>query len=248
MSALTPPQSTACSPKRSVSVSSVKVVSSTPARVQPMPRAYESANALALPLASCSIASSPGVPPPSVNTSRTRCPGAFGLLDRQQSGGTAALREHFADAMPGSFRRHHGYVNGRGGIDGAEANVETVSKHQRLARLKIWRNGFVIKFLLLGIGHEDHDDIGPCGGIRGRLDGETVFFRFGPRGARFRQTHADVAAAVAQIQRVRVALRTVTEYGDLFRLNKREVCVLIVIELCHVVPFMCRARPECQEI
>jgi hypothetical protein len=35
--ALTPPQSTACSPKRSVSVSSLKVVSSTPARVQPMP-------------------------------------------------------------------------------------------------------------------------------------------------------------------------------------------------------------------
>ena len=37
--AAVPPQRTACSPKRSVSVSSVKVVSSTPARVQPMPLA-----------------------------------------------------------------------------------------------------------------------------------------------------------------------------------------------------------------
>jgi hypothetical protein len=37
MSALVPLQSTACSPKRSVSVSSLKVVSKTPARVQPIP-------------------------------------------------------------------------------------------------------------------------------------------------------------------------------------------------------------------
>ena len=45
-----PPHSTVCSPKRSVSVSSEKVVSSTPARVEPMPLAYASALASALPL------------------------------------------------------------------------------------------------------------------------------------------------------------------------------------------------------
>src|SRR5205809_735339 len=41
MSALTPPQSTACSPNRSVSVSSAKVVSMTPARVTPSALAYD---------------------------------------------------------------------------------------------------------------------------------------------------------------------------------------------------------------
>ena len=38
-SELTPPHNTACSPNKSVSVSSEKVVSITPARVQPMPLA-----------------------------------------------------------------------------------------------------------------------------------------------------------------------------------------------------------------
>src|SRR2546428_776847 len=38
-----PPQSAACSPNRSVSVSSLNVVSITPARVQPTPRPYASA-------------------------------------------------------------------------------------------------------------------------------------------------------------------------------------------------------------
>ena len=39
ISSTSPPQSTTCSPKRSVSVSSWNVVSSTPPRVAPMPLA-----------------------------------------------------------------------------------------------------------------------------------------------------------------------------------------------------------------
>ena len=49
---IVPPHRTACSPKRSVSVSSAKVVSMTPARVQPMPLAYDSAVARPFPVTS----------------------------------------------------------------------------------------------------------------------------------------------------------------------------------------------------
>ncbi len=67
----------------------------------------------------------------------------------------------------------------------------------------------------------------------GVVDDEAVFFGFGAGGAAFRQADADVAAAVAQIQRVCVALRAVADDCDFFRLDKGEIRVLIVIELCH---------------
>ncbi len=73
-----PPQSTACSPKRSVSTSSGNVVVMTPARVAPIAHAYASAVAPAVPLASWCTARSAGTPRPSAYTSRMRCPGAFG--------------------------------------------------------------------------------------------------------------------------------------------------------------------------
>ncbi len=60
-----PPHSTICSPKRSVSVSSLKVVSMIPARAAPIPAPYASARWSALPVASCWTATNAGVPMPS---------------------------------------------------------------------------------------------------------------------------------------------------------------------------------------
>ena len=72
-SAVVPPHSTACSPKRSVSVSSVNVVSSTPARVQPMP----------------------------LRVAQRQCERMAGLvlLDRDQRWDAAALCEHLTHTM-----------------------------------------------------------------------------------------------------------------------------------------------------
>src|SRR5881275_1976326 len=74
------PHSTVCSPNRSVSVSSRNVVSNTPARAQPIPAAYASASAKALPLASWCTATSAGTPRPAWNSLRTRCPGDLGAI------------------------------------------------------------------------------------------------------------------------------------------------------------------------
>ena len=52
INAVTPPQRTACSPKRSVSVSSRNVVSRTPALAPPIASAYARPNSCALPVAS----------------------------------------------------------------------------------------------------------------------------------------------------------------------------------------------------
>jgi hypothetical protein len=60
--------------------------------------------------------------------------------------------------------------------------------------------------LLFGVRHQDHDDVGPGCGIGGGFDDQTFFFGFGAGGAAFAETDADVAAGVAQIERVGVAL------------------------------------------
>ena len=65
ISPVNPPQRTACSPNKSVSVSSLYVVSITPALVRPTALAISIAISYASPVASCSIAIKPGVPNPS---------------------------------------------------------------------------------------------------------------------------------------------------------------------------------------
>ena len=131
------------------------------------------------------------------------------LLDGKKAGCTAAFGENFAHPVAGGFRRDHGYVNGGGRLDGAEANVEAVCKHQRFARFEVWRDGFVVEFLLLGVRNENHDDVGPCGGLRRRLHGEAVFFSFGAGGAGFRQADANIATAVTEVEGMSVSLRAV---------------------------------------
>src|SRR4029079_17219258 len=73
-----PPHRTACSPNRSVSVSSVKLCLMPPARRPPIARAYDLASSQALPLSSFSTATSTGTPRPSTYSRRTRWPGPLG--------------------------------------------------------------------------------------------------------------------------------------------------------------------------
>src|SRR5579862_2334135 len=162
------------------------------------------------------------------------------LFDGEKAWGAATFGEDFTDTVAGSFGSDHGDVNGGGRLDGAETDVEAVGEHERFAGLKIGRNGLVVELLLLGVRNEDHDDIGPGRGFGGTLYDQTVFFGLGARGAAVVEADADVAAGIAEIKRVSVALRAVAEDRNLLGLDERQVGVLIVIELCHVVPFVGR--------
>ena len=96
---------------------------------------YASAVARPCPVASWCTASSPGVPPPSLNTSRTRCPGAFGATIVTST----------------SLRRH----------DPVEADVEAVREHQHLAGGQVRLDVVLVDLGLVRVGDEDHDDVGP---------------------------------------------------------------------------------------
>jgi hypothetical protein len=110
-----------------------------------------------------------------------------------------------------------------------------VREHQRLARLHV---GLDLGVVDLGgglVGREVHDDVGPLGDVG---DGEpttrpasSAFFA-GRAGA---QADADLDAGVLEVERVGVALRAVADDGDFLRLDKREVCVCVVVGLCHGV-------------
>ena len=68
----------------------------------------------------------------------------------------------------------------------------------------------------------------------GRLeDGQALRLRLRARRARRRQPDAHVDAAVAQIQRVRMPLRPVSENRHLAPLDQRQVGIRVVIHLRH---------------
>ena len=129
--------------------------------------------------------------------------------------------------------RNHGHVDIFGRVNRSIANVEPVSKHQHFAGGKTWRDLFFVYGRLCGIGREQHDDVGPCGGIGIGFHRKARADRFLPRLALRMQPNTDGAAAVPQIQGVCVALRTVSDNGDFLGLNQREVCGIVVMNRSH---------------
>ena len=90
-----------------------------------------------------------------------------------------------------------------------------------------------VNLRLRGIGNQDHDDVGPLRHIGHVADGEAGGLRLGARAAGRRQADADADAAILQIQRVRVPLRSVTDNPDILALDQREVRRVVVLHGRH---------------
>ena len=163
--------------------------------------AYESACACALPVASWWTAMSAGTPLPASYVSRTRWPGPLGAI--------------MLTSMSAARR------------DCAEANVEAVREHQRLARGEVRRDLVRVELRLRRVGREEHRRRRP------RRRPRPPTRPSGPRPSPWRrscsvgvQADAHVDAAVVEVQRVRMTLRAVADDGDLLRADEGEVCVL----------------------
>src|SRR5215203_786859 len=88
------------------------------------------------------------------------------------------------------------------------------------------------------VGREDDDDIGPRRGIRDAPDLESGLLGLGGRLRALLQPDDDLDTGIAEVLRVRVALRAVTDDRDLLALDEREVRVLVVVDLSHVRFFL----------
>ena len=102
-----------------------------------------------------------GVPPPSTNTSRTRCPGDFG-----------------ATIATSTFGRRS---------DRAVADVEAVGEHQHLAGCESLGDGVAVDRRLRGVGRQQHHDVGPARRLGDRRHSQAVGARLVARLAGRRQ-------------------------------------------------------------
>jgi hypothetical protein len=162
--------------------------------------------------------------------------GAAGILlhgyERRRA---AAFGEDLADAMAGSLGRDHRDIDGGRRGDGAEADVEAVGEHEGDVGLHVGRDLGVVDLGGGLVGSEVHDDVGPLADVGHGIDDEAGGARAGGAGRVGAKADADINARVLEVERVGVALRAVADDGDFFGLDEREVCVCVVIRLCHGV-------------
>jgi hypothetical protein len=81
---------------------------------------------------------------------------------------------------------------------------------------------------------EDHDDVGPFGGVGDVLDLEACVLGLGDRLRAFLERDDNLDAGIAQVLRVGVALGTVADNGNLAALDDRQVCVVFLEHFSHL--------------
>ena len=202
---MVPPQRTACSPNRSVSVSSLKVVSRTPG-------------------AGAADALGPG---------EGQLPGLAGgvLRDGDQAGDALALLVDAADEVAGAFGGDHEGVHARRRHDLAEVDVEAVAERDGVAALQIGRDVLLEEIALELVIDQDHDDVGLFGGLVHALDDQARLLGLGPGLGAGAQADPHIQPTVVQVERVGVSLGAVADDGELLPLKDAEVGVVVVKNL-----------------
>ena len=137
-------------------------------------------------------------------------------MHRHQCRHSHAFREQLAHAMAGRFGRDHGNVHVRRRLNLPEVNIEAVGEHQSLTLGHVRRDFARVQIALDMIRDQDHHHIGGLRGVGGGKNLEPGRFRLGRALASFVQSNHYVHAAIAQIERVGVALAAVAD--DRYRL------------------------------
>src|SRR5581483_3916328 len=156
-----------------------------------------------------------------MNGKKSRCPSAFD--------------KHFAHAMTGRLGRDHYYVNVRWGLNGFEVDVETVSEEQRLvATGERWRDRLVVELGLNCVRRQNDEHVSPFRRLTRSENFKTSFACLRARAAGRFECDAYFDAAVAEIKRVSMSLRSVTKDGYFLPADQGNVCRILVIDFRHV--------------
>src|SRR5699024_4499506 len=164
------------------------------------------------------------------------------LLDGDDVRDAAAGDELAAHGVARRLRRDEQHVHARGRLDVAEADVEAVGEGERLALAQVGLDRLAVHLPLILVRGEDHDQIGPLGDLRDGADGEALLLGLGGGLRALAQAHADLDAAVAQVQRVGMALGAEADDSDLLALDDGQVGVVVVEDLSHDVLLRCGVR------
>ena len=154
----------------------------------------------------------------------------FVLRDGNERRHAFALGVETTDHVARALGCDHDAIDVLRELDQAEVNREAVAKKEGLALGEIGQNGAGVDVGLLHVGQTDHDDVGPANGFTGLDDLEAV--RLGDR-LGFRaliKADDDLAAAVLQVERMGVALRTIAEDGERFVFEHAEIGVFVGVD------------------
>lgn len=155
------------------------------------------------------------------------------LLDRDQTRHALAHHIGAADGVAGTLRRCHEHVHASRGHNLLVADVEAVREGNRLALGQVGGNVLLVHVRLTLIVDENHDDIRLLRGFRNGHHVEAVLDCHGPAFAALAQTHDDVHAGIAQVQRVGMTLRAVADDGDGLAGQLVQVTILFIVHFCH---------------
>ncbi len=109
-------------------------------------------------------------------------------------------------------------------------HVQTVGECNRGTFAQVVMDVFLVGLGLQFIGHGEHDQVAPSGGFSDAHDLEAFafgLFRAGRAGA---QCHDDVlGTAIAQVQRMGMALAAIAKDGDFLVLDQVHIAIAIII-------------------
>ena len=116
-------------------------------------------------------------------------------------------------------------------------NRQAMREHQRAAFANIIGNMLGINIFLQLIRCQNHHHIGPSRRIGNVLNLNAFGFGFGNRAGAVAQTDANLLnAAVAQIEQMGMALRTITDHGHFFVFNQICICVAFIKHFHQFAP------------
>ena len=154
-----------------------------------------------------------------------------------KTGDAGAAHIFGAHRVAGALRRHHADVHVGARLDQVEMDVEAVGEEQRRALLHVGLKVLLPDAGLELVGGQQHDHVGPFGGLGNVHDLEASLLGLGRGFGAGAQGNGDVGdARIAQVQRVRVALAAIADDGDLLTLDQIEIGIPIVIDAHATVP------------
>jgi hypothetical protein len=113
-------------------------------------------------------------------------------------------------------------------------HVQTMGKGDRGALAQVVMDVFAVGVGLKFIGHGEHDEVAPGGGLGDAHHLQALAFGLGGAGGAFAQRHDDVLGArIAQVQCVGVALAAIAQDRHLLVLDQVHIAIAIIVN-AHV--------------
>ena len=135
--------------------------------------------------------------------------------------------------MARAFGGYHEDIDVVGRDDLLEVDIEAVGKGQGTARSEVIPDFVFIYVGLFFIGNKDHGDVRTGDGFGDGLDGKTGFTGFFCRFAPFIEADGDIDPAVAEVERMGVALAAVADDSDFLSFHSFPIDILIIKHFCH---------------